>query len=53
MFPDLGRHADTVLFSYAATLLILAVLAGSYALRNARIRRALATAEARRGAKNG
>ncbi|MGR3721714.1 heme exporter protein CcmD [Abyssibius alkaniclasticus] len=50
MFPDLGKYADTVLFSYAAALLILAVLVLAYTRRNARIRRALVAAETRREA---
>lgn len=51
MFPDLGKYADTVLLSYGATLLILAVLTLGYLRRNARIRSDLAAAEARREAR--
>jgi heme exporter protein D len=47
--PDLGKYAVPVLGSYAATLLLLAALIGLSLWRAARVRRALAEAEARTG----
>jgi heme exporter protein D len=49
MIPDLGKYAVPVLGSYAATLLLLAALVGLTLWRAARMRRALAEAEARAG----
>ncbi|MFM2389810.1 MAG: heme exporter protein CcmD [Pseudomonadota bacterium] len=49
MTPDLGKYAVPVLGSYAATLLLLAALVGLTLWRAARMRRALAEAEARAG----
>jgi len=51
MFPELGKYAVTILSSYGAAISILAVLIAVYVLRNARIRRALAAAEARKAAR--
>jgi heme exporter protein D len=47
---DLGKYAVPVLASYAATVLLLAVLVGVTLWRGARMRRALAQAEARQNA---
>lgn len=46
--PELGEYATTILSAYGAAIAILAVLIGAYLLRNARIRRALEAAEARK-----
>ena len=48
VFPDLGRYAGTVLGAYGVTLALLAFLVAVTALRAARVRRALAAAEAQR-----
>ncbi len=47
--PDLGKYAVPVLGSYGATLVLLAVLIGVSVWRAARVRRAMAAAEARAG----
>ncbi len=49
MMPDLGKYAVPVLGSYAATLLLLGAVIALTLWRAARIRRALAEAEARAG----
>ncbi len=46
--PDLGKYAGAVLGSYAAALGLLAVLVGLSLWRAARVKKALAEAEARR-----
>jgi heme exporter protein D len=46
---DLGKYAVPVLGSYAATILLLVVLVAVTLWRGARVRRALALVEARRG----
>lgn len=45
--PDLGKYAMPVLGSYAATIVLVAVLIALSLWRSARVRRALAEAEAR------
>jgi len=45
--PDLGKYAEAVLWSYAASTLLLAALVGLSLWRGARIKRALAEVEAR------
>jgi len=52
MMPDLGKYADAVLSSYAATLLLLAVLVLMTLKRGRKARRALEEIESKR-AKNG
>ena len=47
MMPDLGKYAIEVSAAYAVSLVALAVLVGLYVWRNARVRNALETAEAR------
>jgi heme exporter protein D len=49
MMPDLGKYTVPVLGSYAATLVLLAAIIGLTLWRAARMRRALAEAEARVG----
>lgn len=48
MMPDLGKYASTVLTSYAVTLGLLALVIGLTLWRGARVKAALAEAEARR-----
>ncbi len=48
MMPDLDRYAGTVLGAYGVTLAILALLVAWSWWRSARVRRALAEAEALR-----
>ncbi|MGL5008422.1 MAG: heme exporter protein CcmD [Paracoccaceae bacterium] len=47
MLPDLGKYAVPVLGSYAATVLLVAALIALSLWRGAKVRRALAAAEAR------
>jgi heme exporter protein D len=47
MMPDLGKYADAVMGSYAVSLGLIAVLVGYSLWQGARMRRALAVAEAR------
>lgn len=47
MMPDLGKYGDAVLGSYAASIGLIAVLVGWSLWRGAKVRRALAAAEAR------
>ena len=49
MMPDLGTYAVPVLGSYAATIVLVAVLVAVSLWRAARVHRALAAAEARAG----
>jgi len=51
MWPDLGKYTDTILGAYGAAIVVLAALIIVYLRRNARIRRALAAAEARKAAR--
>jgi heme exporter protein D len=53
MMPDLGKYAVPVLASYAATLVLIAVLVGASLWRSARMRRTLRAAEDRQGGQNG
>jgi heme exporter protein D len=54
MMPDLGRYAFEVLTAYAVSLGLIAVLIVWSFVKSARVRRALAEAEARQeGAGNG
>lgn len=54
MLPDLGKYAEAVIWSYVASIALLAVLIGWSLWRGARIKRALAEVEARaRSAKDG
>jgi heme exporter protein D len=53
MMPDLGKYAATVLGSYAATAVLLAALVGLTFWRAARVKRAVAEAEARQGKTDG
>lgn len=48
MWPDLGRYAFTVLSAYAVSFALVGGLIAVSVLRAARVRRALAEAEARR-----
>ena len=52
MMPDLGKYADAVLSSYAASLLLLAVLVLMTLRSGRKARRALEEVE-RRGKRNG
>jgi heme exporter protein D len=47
MMPDLGKYADAVLGSYAASLGLIVALVGLSLWRAAKVRRALAEVEAR------
>ncbi|WP_083445128.1 heme exporter protein CcmD [Pseudorhodobacter aquimaris] len=47
MIPDLGKYADAVLGSYAASLGLITALVAWSLWRGARIRRTLAEVEAR------
>ncbi len=49
MWPELGRYAFAVLAAYGVTFALLGGLVVTSLLRGARVRRALAEAEARRG----
>jgi heme exporter protein D len=51
--PDLGKYAFAVLASYAATVALVALLVGLSLWQAARVRRALAEAEARQGKSDG
>ncbi len=46
MMPDLGKYAATVLLAYGVSLGLIAALIAASLLRSARLRRALARAEA-------
>jgi heme exporter protein D len=49
--PELGKYADAVLGSYAASIALILVVVGWSLWRGARVRRALAEVEARAGKK--
>ena len=49
MMPDLGKYADAVLSSYAASILLIAALVAVSLWRGAKVRRALQEAEQRQG----
>lgn len=53
MMPDLGKYATAVLGSYAASILLIALLVALSLWQGAKVRRALAEVEARRGADHG
>lgn len=53
MMPDLGKYAATVLWSYAATLVVLAALVGVSLWQGARVKRALREVEQRQGKTHG
>ncbi len=48
MMPDLGRYAVAVLSAYGLSLALIGALVALVVWRGARVRRALAEAEARR-----
>jgi heme exporter protein D len=48
MMPELGRYAGAVLSAYGLSLGLIAALVALVVWRGARVRRALAVAEARR-----
>jgi heme exporter protein D len=48
VLPDLGRYAVAVLSAYGLSLALIGALVALVVLRGARVRRALAEAEARR-----
>jgi heme exporter protein D len=47
MMPDLGKYAEAVIWSYIASILLLAGLIALSLWQGARIKRALAEVEAR------
>ncbi|QYK43569.1 MAG: heme exporter protein CcmD [Paracoccaceae bacterium] len=49
MMPDLGKYADAVIGSYAASMLLIAGLVAITIWRGARVRAALREVEARQG----
>lgn len=51
--PELGKYAVSVLGSYAATAVLIAVLVGLTLWQSARMKRALAEVEARQGKVDG
>jgi heme exporter protein D len=53
MMPELGKYAGTVLWSYAATLALIAALVGLTLWHGARVKRALREVEDRQGASHG
>jgi len=53
MMPDLGKYADAVLSSYAASIVLIVALVALSLWRGARVRRALSEVEARQGKSNG
>lgn len=53
MLPDLGKYALPVLSSYAAAIVLIALLVGWSLIRGARVRRALREVETRLGRGNG
>jgi heme exporter protein D len=52
MMPDLGKYAGAVLWSYLATIAVIAALVAVSLWQGARIKRALREVEERQG-KNG
>lgn len=50
MMPDLGKYAQTVMSSYVATLVLLALMVLIYVTRYRAAKRALAAAEAQKNA---
>ncbi len=53
MMPDLGKYAGAVLSSYAASIALILALVVLSLWRGAKVKRALAEAEARQGKSNG
>ncbi|MCZ8333383.1 MAG: heme exporter protein CcmD [Rhodobacteraceae bacterium] len=53
MMPDLGKYAFEVLSSYAASLLLLALIVGLTVWQGRRVKRRLAEVEARTEAMSG
>lgn len=53
MIPDLGKYAGAVLSSYAASIALILALVGLSLWRGAKVKRALAEAEARQGKSHG
>jgi len=53
MMPELGKYAGAVLGSYAASVLLIAVLVALSLWRSAKVRRALREVEERQGKTNG
>lgn len=53
MMPELGKYAVAVLSSYGASLLLLSGIVGLSVWQDARVRAALARAEARAGRGDG
>ncbi|MDR5651359.1 heme exporter protein CcmD [Xinfangfangia sp. LG-4] len=51
--PDLGKYAATVLSAYAVSLLLIVALVALTLWRAAKVRRALAEAEGRKGRADG
>ncbi len=47
MMPDLGKYSEAVLWSYAASLVLIAALVALSLWRGAKVKRALAEVEAR------
>ncbi len=52
MMPELGKYAGAVLWSYAATIALLAALVGWSLWRGAQVKRQLRAVEARQGKSN-
>ena len=50
---DLGKYAVTVLSAYGVSLMLIFALVGATLWRSARVKRALAEVEARRGRADG
>lgn len=53
MMPDLGKYAFSVLSSYAASLLLLALIVAVTLWQGRRVKRALAEVEARQEGSDG
>ncbi len=53
MMPDLGKYAGAVLSSYAASIALILALVALTLWRGARVKRALAEAEARQEKSHG
>lgn len=51
--PDLGKYETVVLASYAVAGVLIAALVAASLLRAAKVRKALAAAEARLGGRHG
>ena len=53
MMPELGKYAGAVLWSYLASVALIAVLVALSLWRGARVKRALREVEARQGKDHG